>query len=420
MAEITKFREKALKHFASPEQLDQLIEVVTPRSWIIGWTLFVILCLIIFWSIFGNVSTYAEGPGVLLAENGGIYNAVAPDGPSKIAVINVKPGDYVTKGKVIATLSRPDLLDNIRVTQNYLTNLQEKLNNLRETSKQETIKRYEELDSQKQSLQRILTTTREKFNHLEKFLILRQAAFNKGIETRQNLEQTLEEYYSVKSEVEGYDEKLIQLDITKADFDDQWRERLRELELKITDEQVKLAMLKKQLMLSSDVISPVNGTVINVRVDVGSIVNTGNPIASIGSGSEGLDALIYLPPKVGKRIKLKMRVLISPTTVEKAEFGSIVGKVIDVALFPATTQAMEAVLQNPALVKEFSEKEAPIEVRVRLFNDPSTFSKLKWTSSEGPKQQITAGTLVTARIIIRDQAPITLLVPTLKKLTGVE
>ncbi len=36
------------------------------------------------WLIFGNIPTRAEGPGILIAGGGDIYQAVAADGPSLV------------------------------------------------------------------------------------------------------------------------------------------------------------------------------------------------------------------------------------------------------------------------------------------------------------------------------------------------
>lgn len=420
MAQQIKFRQEALQQLTSPEQLDQLIRVVSPRSWLIAITFYAIIFIILIWSIIGNIPTRVEGKGILLAGGGDIYNAVAPDGPSRVVSLLVKAGDQVTKGQMIASLARPDLLDQIKVTQNYLADLQNKFEKLTETSQKEIIDRQKDISDQKTSLQRVLISSQEKLKHLGELLAIKQAAFKKGYETRQNVEQTFQKYYNVKSEIEGYTDKLIQLNISESNFYDQWRERLRELELKITDEKLKLANLQTRLTLSTDVVSPVNGIVTEIRTTIGNIVETGAPLASIASQGNELDALVYLPPQAGKRIKPGMRALVSPNTAEKAEYGSIYGNVIAVSNFPTNPEAMNAALQNEELVKQFSRDEVPITVRIHLQTDPTTFSGLKWSSSSGPQQKITPGTLANAMITIREQAPITLVIPTLKKMTGTE
>ena len=103
MTDQSKFRPQALKEISSPDQLDQLIQVVTPRSWQIAITIYAIILAILIWSIVGTIPTRVEGSGILLAGGGNIYNAVAPEGPSRVNAILVKGGEQVTKGQVVAT-----------------------------------------------------------------------------------------------------------------------------------------------------------------------------------------------------------------------------------------------------------------------------------------------------------------------------
>ncbi|MFA6302544.1 MAG: NHLP bacteriocin system secretion protein [Legionella sp.] len=420
MASKIKFRKEALKQLTSPEQLDQLIRVVTPNSWIISGTCYLILLIAFVWSIFGSIPTRVEGQGILLAGGGDIYNAVAPDGPSFLETIPVNPGDKVTKGQVVATLSRPDLIDKIKVLNNYLTELNASKDKLVNSSQTAITTHQQETQTQRDALKNVIAATQQKEQHLANLLAVKEAAFKKGIEIRQNVEQTFQEYYGVKIELEGYNDKMVQLDIGEANFKDEWNERLRQLNLKIADETMQLNNLKIQLSLSKNIVSPIDGKVTNIRGTIGSVINVGNPVVSIASDGVGLDALIYLPPQAGKRVKPTMLALISPVTVEKAEFGSINGIVTEVAEFPSSAQEVLSVLQNEELVKQFFGKEVPLAVRVHLKNNPDTFSGLSWSSSHGPQVKITPGTLAIGLITIRQQAPITLVVPALKKLWGIE
>lgn len=420
MASKIKFRKEALKQLTSPEQLDQLIRVVTPNSWIIAGTCYLILLIAFIWSIFGSIPTRVEGQGILLAGGGDIYNAVAPDGPSFLETIPVNPGDKVTKGQVVATLSRPDLIDKIKVLNNYLTELNASKDKLINSSQTAITTHQQETQTQREALKKVIAATQQKEQHLANLLAVKEAAFKKGIEIRQNVEQTFQEFYGVKIELESYNDKMVQLDIGEANYKDEWNERLRQLNLKIADETMQLNNLKIQLSLSKNIVSPIDGKVTNIRGTIGSVINVGNPVVSIASDGVGIDALIYLPPQSGKRVKPNMLALISPVTVEKAEFGSINGIVTEVAEFPSSAQEVLSVLQNEELVKQFFGKEVPLAVRVHLKNNPDTFSGLSWSSSHGPQVKITPGTLTIGLITIRQQAPITLVVPALKKLWGIE
>ena len=125
--------------------------------------------------------------------------------------------------------------------------------------------------------------------------------------------------------------------------------------------------------------------------------------------------MIYLAPQDGKRVKKDMSALVVPTTVKKEEYGGIQGRVTYVSPFPVTPQSMQAILQNEELVENFSKDGAPIAVRIRLARDSNTFSGLKWSSSKGPEQEITPGTLMRGRITVREQSRFSLVIPALKK-----
>lgn len=420
MTDNSLFRKEALQELNSPEQLDQLIQVTTPKAWMVANTFYAILFCLIIWSLLGNVATKADSYGILLAGGGNIYSAVAPDGPSQVDRFLVKPGDTVQKGQPVAVLSRPDISNEIQTTQKYLAELQIKYAHLLADSRQEIAIRQKQTAEEQESQQRAMENAETKAKNLLDLLTIREAAFKKGIETRQNVTQTTEEYYSVKNEIEGLSSQIIQTQVAQDNFAAQWRDQLRTLEMKMTDENLKFVNLQTHLKLSTTVTAPISGIVTHIPIAVGSIANTGMPLVSIANQGKGLDALVYLPPQLGKQVKIGMLAQVTPTTVEKAEFGSIYGRVVSVAPFPATPEAILATLQNQDLVKKFTQKDPPIEVRIRLENNHKTFSGLKWSSSHGPKQAITPGTLATAMLTIHEQAPITLLLPTLKKLTGIE
>ncbi|MDF2867869.1 MAG: putative efflux pump rane fusion protein, partial [Gammaproteobacteria bacterium] len=55
---------------------------------------------------------------------------------------------------------------------------------------------------------------------------------------------------------------------------------------------------------------------------------------------------------------------------------------------------------------------------IDLIEDQKTYSGFRWTSSQGPNLLIGNGTLATATVTIKEQAPITLIIPALKRFFG--
>ncbi len=98
----------------------------------------------------------------------------------------------------------------------------------------------------------------------------------------------------------------------------------------------------------------------------------------------------------------------------------MVGIVTSVSEFPVTPQGMSAVLHNDQLVKLFSKDGAPYAVIVSLEQDASTTSGYRWAVGKGPELHLTSGTLAQAEITARNRRPIDLVVPLLRKLTGID
>jgi hypothetical protein len=60
------FRKESLERLSSPEQLDQLIQIVTPRSWIPLASLAVLVGVASLWSVLGRIPITANGKGILV------------------------------------------------------------------------------------------------------------------------------------------------------------------------------------------------------------------------------------------------------------------------------------------------------------------------------------------------------------------
>ncbi len=60
------FRKEALERLSSPEQLDQLMEIVTPKSWLPVAALGGLLGCGLIWSIFGRIPVTTTGQGALV------------------------------------------------------------------------------------------------------------------------------------------------------------------------------------------------------------------------------------------------------------------------------------------------------------------------------------------------------------------
>lgn len=113
------FRKVALDRLASPEQLDQLMTVTTPRGWFVLLSMGLILGAALLWGIFGSIATTVTGQG-LLVSSGGVFN-IAHHAEGQVLDIEVSASDFVTKGQTVARIAQPDLLLAIRQARSEVT-----------------------------------------------------------------------------------------------------------------------------------------------------------------------------------------------------------------------------------------------------------------------------------------------------------
>lgn len=417
--ELPIFREQALTELQASEQLDKLIQVISPRAWVALVAFYLLLITVILWGFFGSIPTRVEGKGILLVEDGHVYNAVAPPGGGRIAEILVSERKEVKKGEAIATLEHPDIAEKLQLSKDYLEKLKREQLDLIKQGDLEIANRSAQIKNQTESLNISLQNETKNLKDVEALVKLKEDNFKKGLVALQDIESTRRDYYAVKERLEQLQIQITQLISQEDDFKAQWRQRLKDRELTILAEQLKTNDLESSLNVSKTVVSPADGIVVNINTSVGKMVPEGGSIVTITSLGEGLDALTFMLPHEGQRVKPGMTALISPTNIEKEEYGSMRGNVLSVSEFPEAAETIIALLHNEEITKEFVSKGAPIAIRLRVIRNPNTFSGYQWSSSQGPDRKISPGTLSDVNITVKEQPPISLIVPALKKLLGV-
>ncbi|MEO0490725.1 MAG: NHLP bacteriocin system secretion protein, partial [Cyanobacteria bacterium J06659_2] len=60
------FRQKALEHLSSPDQLDQAVQIIHPRAWIPLFALGGLIMVGGIWSVVGQLPIKVTGQGVLV------------------------------------------------------------------------------------------------------------------------------------------------------------------------------------------------------------------------------------------------------------------------------------------------------------------------------------------------------------------
>ena len=101
------YREEALEHFSTPEQLDHLLRIVTLKSWIPLAAIAGGVLAVLVWSIVGRIPVTVEGQGLLLRPEQ-VMSFQAPSS-GQLTGFTLSVGDQVTVGQELGGIDQPDL-----------------------------------------------------------------------------------------------------------------------------------------------------------------------------------------------------------------------------------------------------------------------------------------------------------------------
>ncbi|MBN3878736.1 MULTISPECIES: NHLP bacteriocin system secretion protein [unclassified Nostoc] len=160
------FRKEALKRASSPEELDQIMQVVSPQKWLPLFTVGLLVTAGLFWSILGRIPITVTGTGII------VYPSKVASFQSPIAgrlrTVNVKVGDFVRRGDVLATLDQSELLKQLQLVRDKLTQLQQQGRDVNSLQQRRQDVDKQAIEQQRQSLQQNLLSTKKLTSILKK------------------------------------------------------------------------------------------------------------------------------------------------------------------------------------------------------------------------------------------------------------
>lgn len=477
------FRQESLERLSSPERLDQLMQVVSPKSWLPLVALVSITGVAVCWSIYGNIPITVEGKGILIYPRKVI--PLQAKNPGQILSLNVKVGDVVKKGQVLATIDQVETRKQLEQQRTKLKELQLQDQNINSFQELKTIQTKVSIAQQRQYLQQSIRQLQsltpliknKSGNYIEQQRESLQQSLQKAqaltplfqgrMKIRQKLYQdrlitndvdleSKQQYVENQEKIADLQAKLKELDFKEAEQEKAYRDNLSQIadfqaQLKELDSKTatqaqqdlestttrqkeiqettrEIAKLEIQLKNNSQIISQSSGHILEVAVASGQVVEAGTRLASMGEGNSehNLLGITYFPVADGKKVQPGMSMQITPQTVKRERFGGIVGKVKNVSSFPITKETAISMVGNPEIVESLiSEKQQGniqhglIQVSAELEPDSQTFSGYKWSSSAGPQIPISPGTTTTVRVKVEERSPISFVLPILRSASGI-
>lgn len=410
------FRKVALERLSSPEQLDQLMQVTNPRGWLALGAFGAMLVAALTWAVLGSIPTDATGEGILLRQ-GGVSNLVAAE-PGQVEELLVSVGDVIEKGQVVARVRQEELLRQIQDARAKVADVRGEYGDLLRYAGEQERLRDRDLAQQRANLEQSVRALQKEVELASERVEAERELLKDGLVTKQTFLASEQRLNEAQDRLAGVRLELNGLELKRLEARQQMDQQLETRQAAIRDLELELREREARLAETARVTSPHDGRVLEVLVDRGDVVSPGTPILNLEVVSRELVAVLFVPASYGKRVRPGMRVRISPGTVKREEYGSMIGRVTWAAEFPSTSQGMMRVLGNEALVERLMEEGPPIQVNVALERDASTPTGYRWSSSTGPNVEISSGTLASGSVTIREERPIHLVIPKVREKLG--
>jgi HlyD family secretion protein len=446
------FREKSLERLSSPERLDQLLRAVDRKSWLPLWTLAVLVVILVAWAVFGQVPVNVHGKGILVRPREVVE--VQSPGAGYLTELRVRVDQVVEAGEVVGVIARPDLDKQLelqrakarelaeqseaaallRLQQNNLEHGLPELagrdfaNNLEASRALAELLREKELQSlrkEREELQEQIELAKKLREALGTRLDGQRKLYDSGIISREALDDTEESHMEALARVSSLQAQLRQLRTRELEVEEQCLSRLQRIadrEQDIADVNREIARLEHLLRKQGQIVSEHRGRILELSATVGEFLEPGARVGSmaVNDPASPLVSLTYFTVRDGKRLDPGLRIHVTPDTVERERFGSIVGRVTSLSAFPVTLAEAEKVVGNPEVAEALISGGYRMQVYAELERDPTTQSGFRWSSSRGPKMTFSAGTTTTARVAVDRRPPISFVLPFLKSAAGID
>lgn len=155
-----------------------------------------------------------------------------------------------------------------------------------------------------------------------------------------------------------------------------------------------------------DITSPIDGKVVSLSTANFALISAGHPIVTLAHNTEPMIALLFVPAAAMGDVIPGLTVEVSPDTTDLTEAGYIFGKVIKVDPLPVTIERLQLILGDTGQAQQLLAMGPVQEIFVELEQDPEGALGLRW-SGDGPaaEEDISSGTVVEAKIVLRNQTP---------------
>jgi HlyD family secretion protein len=417
------------------EQLNVAVRIVPLRGWFLLAAAFLVLGAFGAFSFWYQVPLKVDGRGILLAKNSqgseSLLHVTAP-ATGRLRKVAVTVGSIVHVGDILAEIDQKELGDAVKSARAELERLREEDTRMTQLDRDEARSRAQAEEPLARALERGIELDRARLAIHRKILSGDKSLKARRLVTESDALKSQADTDEVERSVATAEARLQEIAYERVRDETTRRRASLKRQLAVREAETRLALLQERFERDTRIISPYAGKVVDLSIAPHDSVHMGTTAAllrPVEAAPSTLEAVIFVPAGLGKKIRVGDAVEIVPDTLQRQEHGFIRGDVRSISEVPCSDQSMLAELKNPSLVSSFLEIYRgqvllTIHGALREANlahaDGSRIplNRLEWSSSSGAYQPLSGGTLCSASIVVERRPLITLAMPWLKGLVG--
>lgn len=427
------YRKASIEKLSSPEKLDKMVKLVSPKTLLSVIFILVIIISVITWGFLGTIPTKITGTGVIISDGG--THKILSNHEGRITEISVEPGDFVEVGDVIGWVENKgdlDFLNKLIASREILlADITMKVTSEIDIKEVEIRKLNELLDESESiitSYENDVDLAEENYNFWNEKYSSNKSLFENGILCESLLRETelsknnsyvnllsLEaEFKQTQANISDSKESIAQITIEIIDLNNM---EINDIQLKNIEEEIEIYKAK---IADVKIISHLQGKVTENHLNKYDLVHIGDPVISVLEISESYmeDSIVaFVPIAQGQRVKAGMTINVYPVVYNKQEYGHMKAIVVEVSDFAISKEELQVKLGNDALVQQFLVMGALTEIKANLIIDKETVSEYYWSSKNGRTVEIPENAICQLSITLSEKKPIELVIPYLSEKT---
>jgi HlyD family secretion protein len=419
------------------EQLNVPARVVPLHNWFFLASAFLTLGAFGALSFWYQVPLKLEGRGILLAKHAlgsdSLLQVTAP-ATGRLSKVAVTIGSSVRMGDLLAEIDQKELGDEVASATAELARLREEDARMTQLDTEEARSKADAEVQLERALTRSFELDRARLSTHRRIVAGDQSLKARRMVSDSDALKSQAEADGVESSAAAAQARLHEIAYERVRDETTRRRASLKRKLAVREAETRLELLQARFVRDTRIVSPYAGKVVDLLITAHAPVQMGTTAAllrPVDTAPGALEAVIFVPAGLGKKIRVGDAVEVAPDTVRRQEHGFIRGEIRSVSEMPCTDQSMLAELKNPALVSSFIEKyrgQVLLTIHGALRDVSSApadgtharLNRLDWSSSSGAYQPVSSGTLCSASIVVERRPLIALAMPWFKGLIGID